>query len=351
MRRQPGIAVRHHLTIVLPVAAVALLTGADASAQGATRVSGAGASFPSPIYAKWMANYTRRDPALDLGYEAIGSERGVQRLLAGEVDFAGCDDPDIFQRLAGDRSGDYVLLPSVIGAVVPVVNVPGFTGTVAFSPESLASIYLGRITKWNDALLQRLNQGRLPNLDIVVVHRSDGSGTSAAWTRYLSKFSQEWQTRVGAGSSPGWPVGRSAEGNDGVVRLVSATAGAIGYAEFMHALQAHVSYGRIKNRSGAFVSASLESIAAAAEAAVAGDRLALSILDAPGRAAYPVASFTWLVVPARVIGSQKHAALTDFLRWMLTAGQKQAPALGFLPLPAHVVARAGEMVDRIRPEQ
>jgi phosphate transport system substrate-binding protein len=288
---------------------------ANSSAQALVHVTGAGATFPSPVYAKWIAAYAVRDPGADFSYDAVGSERGVQRLLDGQVDFAACDDPEILRRLAGARAGDYVLVPSVVGGVVPVANVPGFGGTIAFTPELLSGIYLGQITKWNDPRLQRLNRNRLPNIDIVVVHRSDGSGTSAVWTRYLANVSDEWQRRVGIAASPAWPTGRGAEGNDGVANLVTRTVGAIGYVEFMHALQAHASYGRIRNRSGAFVSASLESIAAAAQSAEPTDPLTQTIVDAPGRTAYPVASFTWLVVPSRVSDEAKYRALQAFLRW------------------------------------
>ena len=316
-------------------------------AQTAVTLKGAGATFPAPLYIKWIANYARRDPSVAIAYDAVGSEAGMRRLIAGDVDFGASEDPGILRTIAPDRAGEFVWLPSVVGAVVPIVNIPGVTATVAFTPEALAGIYLGTITKWNDPRLQQNNRARLPNLDIVVVHRAEGSGTSYTWTTYLSNVNADWRTRVGAGLSPNWPIGEAATGNAGVAALVSRTAGAIGYVEFIYAVQAHVSYGQIRNRHGEFVTASVESIAAAAESSPP-DAPGSSIVDAPGSGAYPVACLTWLAVPVRITNPAKHAALTGFLHWMLTSGQRQAAALGYVALPAPVVTHAEAAVSQIK---
>ena len=232
--------------------------------QPTTILKGAGATFPFPAYEKWFTNYRRENPALQITYEPVGSEEGVRSLLANSVDFGASDSPEVIHELAPADEGRYLFFPSVVGAVVPVVNLPGLPGDIAFTPQALAGIYLGKIKKWNDPILTRINRGlRLPDLDVTVVHRADGSGTSYAWTDYLSKTSPEWKAEVGTSLTPKWPVGREANGNDGVSKLVKEQAGSIGYVEFIYALQNHLSYGRVRNRNGEFVSASLESIAAA----------------------------------------------------------------------------------------
>jgi phosphate transport system substrate-binding protein len=233
--------------------------------------------------------------------------------------------------------------------VVPIVNLPGLTGNVAFTPEALAGIFLGKIRKWNDPLLRRANPRlNLPDLDIVVVHRSDGSGTSYAWSDYLSKTSPEWKKEVGFGLDPKWPTGRGAAGNDGVAKLVKELGGSIGYVEYIYALQNHVSYGTVRNRNREFVEASLESIAAAvSHAAENRDNLNFSIVDAPGTGSYPIASFTWIVVPAHIPGEAKRTAITAFLRWMIGPGQRQAAALGYLALPKDIAGMEADAIAAI----
>jgi phosphate transport system substrate-binding protein len=237
----------------------------------------------------------------------------------------------------------------VVGAVVPVVNLPGFPGDLAFTPEALAGIYLGKIKKWNDPILVRANRGlRPPDLDIVVVHRADGSGTSYAWTDYLSRTSPEWKAQVGTSLTPVWPVGRQANGNDGVSKLVKEQAGSIGYVEFIYALQNHLSYGRVRNRDGAFVPASLESIAAAASHSLKiSDDFKVSIVDPPGKGVYPISSFTWIVVPARIADDAKRNALAGFLQWMLSSGQRQAAALGYVALPKDVLVQEAAAIAKM----
>jgi phosphate transport system substrate-binding protein len=318
-------------------------------AQPVTTVTGAGATFPSPIYTKWFENYRRQTPGVEFKYDAVGSEAGLRRLLQKNVDFGASDNPEIFREIAPGEEGSYLFFPSVVGAVVPILNLPGFGDDIAFTPEALAGIYLGKIKKWNDPILVQANRGRrLPNLDIVVVHRTDGSGTTYSWTDFLSKTNAGWKDQIGAGLSPKWPVGRGANGNDGVAKLVKELGGSIGYVEFIYALQNHLSFGKVRNQNGEFVAASLESIGAAATNAMeAGSDFKVSIVDAPGAGSYPIASFTWLVAPARIADGAKRIAIVDFLNWMLGPGQKQAAALGYLALPTNLAGRAAAAIGGI----
>jgi phosphate ABC transporter phosphate-binding protein len=316
----------------------------------ATVLKGAGATFPEPVYEKWFKNYRLENPNLEITYESVGSEAGIRELLAGKVDFGATDSPEAIRDLAPEQQSRYLLFPSVVGAVVPIVNVPGISADIALTPEALAGIYLGKITKWNDPVLRQANRGvHLPDLDIVVVHRSDGSGTSYAWTDYLSKTSPAWKAQVGAGLSLKWPVGKGAQGNDGVAKMVKELGGSIGYVEYIYALQNHLSFSRVRNQDGEFVGASLESMAAAASDAVRmSDDFKVSLVNAPGSGAYPIASFTWLVIPAQMTNSGKQQAMQSFLQWMLGPGQLQAAALGYLALPKDVVTRELATVSRLR---
>ena len=325
------------------------VTPADPPLPGAI-LKGAGATFPYPLYQKWFTNYRRANPRLGLTYEPVGSEAGIRGLLAGDVDFAGSDSPDAIRQLAPGEESKYLFFPAAVGAVVPIVNLPGVTHAIAFTPEVLAGIYLGKIRKWNDSALQRANPHvRLPDLDIVVVHRADGSGTSYVWSDYLSKTNPEWKARVGAGLDPQWPVGKAASGNEGVAGLVKELGGSIGYVEFIYALQHHLTYGSVRNKNGEFVAASLESIGAAeGNAAGMGDDLKVSIVDAPGPGAYPISSFTWLVIPAHIADAAKFGALKGFLKWMLGPGQVQAATLGYLGLPQDVIAREEIAMGRVQ---
>jgi phosphate transport system substrate-binding protein len=274
----------------------------------------------------------------------------VRSLLSNNVDFGGSDSPEVIHELAPGDDQKYLFFPSVVGAVVPVVNLPGLTGDIAFTPEALAGIYLGKIKKWNDPILIRANHGlRLPDLDIVVVHRADGSGTSYAWTDYLSKTSSEWKAQVGTSLTPKWPVGREANGNDGISKLVKEQSGAVGYVEFIYALQNHLSYGRVRNPNGEFVAASLESIAAAvSHSTKISHDFKISIVDAPGAGAYPISSFTWIVVPAHIADDTKRNALTGFLQWMVGPAQRQAAALGYLPIPKDLAKEEAAAITKIQ---
>ncbi len=318
--------------------------------QPRATLKGAGATFPYPVYTKWFTNYRRVNPNVEITYDAVGSEAGVRSLLAGEVDFGASDNPEAIRQLAPAEEEKYLLFPSVIGAVVPIVNLPGVTDGIAFTPEILAGIYLGEIKKWNDAALHRANPRlHLPDLDIVVVHRSDGSGTSYAWTDYLSKTNSDWNAQVGTSLTPRWPVGRAATGNEGVAGLVKELGGSIGYVEFIYALEKHLSFGSVRNAHGEFVAASLESIGVAAkEAMEISDDLKVSLVNAPGAGAYPISSFTWLIVPARIPDQTKRGAITGFLKWMIGPGQRQAAALGYLALPKDLISREAAAIDSIK---
>jgi phosphate ABC transporter phosphate-binding protein len=318
-------------------------------AQPTTVLKGAGATFPLPVYEKWFTNYRRENPALQIMYEPVGSAAGIRMLLADGVDFGASDSPEVIHELAPGDEQKYLFLPSVVGAVVPVVNLPGVSADIAFTPEALAGIYLGKIKRWNDPILARANRGvRLPDLDIVVIHRADGSGTSYAWTDFLSKTVPEWKARVGTSLTPKWPVGREADGNDGVSKLVREQSGSIGYVEFIYALQNHLSYGRVQNREGEFVSASLGSIAAATSHSThIGHDFKVSIVNAPGAGAYPISSFTWIVIPAHIADDTKRKALAGFLRWMSGPAQRQAAALGYLPIPNDLAKEEAAVIAKM----
>ncbi len=323
----------------------------DPAGRAQTHVSlhGAGATFPYPVYAKWFTNYAAENPGTHIAYDAVGSEAGVRDLIAGSVEFGASDSPDAIREVAPASQDQYLFFPSVVGAVVPIVNLPGVPDSISFTPEALAGIYLGKITKWNDPILKQANRGvRLPDLDIVVVHRSDGSGTSYAWTSYLSKANPEWKATVGASLSPKWPTGRGASGNEGVADVVKEIGGSIGYVEFIYALQNHLSYGRVRNMNGEFVEASLESIGTAVNQSMdVTDDLTVSLADAPGAGSYPIATFTWLVVPAHMSDDAKRSATIAFLKWMLGPGQRQAAALGYLPLSKDVLAKEEAAISKI----
>ncbi len=317
--------------------------------QPTTVLKGAGATFPLPVYEKWFTNYRRENPALQITYEPVGSAEGIQMLLADSVDFGASDSPEVIHQLAPRDEEKYLFLPSVVGAVVPVVNLPGLSTDIAFTPEALAGIYLGKIKRWNNPILARANKNlRLPDLDIVVVHRADGSGTSYAWTDFLSKTNPEWKAQVGTSLTPKWPIGREADGNDGVSKLVREQSGSIGYVEFIYALQNHLSYGRVQNRNGEFVPASLESIAAATSHSThMGRDFKVSTVNAPGAGVYPISSFTWVVIPAHIKDDTKRKALAGFLLWMLGAAQRQAAALGYFPIPKDLAKEEAVVIARM----
>ena len=299
-------------------------------------VVGAGATFPAPLYRKWIAAFESKNPGAAITYEATGSSVGVTRFLQSQLDFAASDIlPD--QATLGNAQA----LPSVVGAVVPVYNLPGLKQDVRFSSEVLAGIFLGTISRWNDPKLKALNRGiKLPAASIKVVHRSDGSGTTFVISDFLSKTDADWKSRMGAASTLRWPVGDAANGNDGVARQVTGTVFSIGYVEFIYAVQEHLSFGSVRNSEGKFVRADIDSITAAATATPAAGRFLISFTNAPGRDAYPISSFTWLLVsPTTPPAGPKRDRLMSFLEWALTAGQRQAAALGYVPLPEDLAQR------------
>ena len=324
---------------------VMLWTGA-AGAQ--TQLNGAGATFPYPMYSKWFNEYHKKHPDIQINYQSIGSGGGIRQVLAGTVDFGATDGPMTNDQM-GQAKAKILHIPTVLGAVVPAYNVPGVKGELKFTPEALAGIFLGRITSWNDKAIADANPGvSLPSQSIIVVHRSDGSGTTYVWTDYLSKVSGEWKSRVGAKTSVAWPVGLGAKGNEGVAGMVRQMQGAIGYVELIYAEQNKISYGSVKNASGEFVKASLASTTAAAASAKMPADFRVSITNPPGKGAYPIASFTWLLVPTPAKNAQKGKILADFLNWMVTDGQQLTAQLTYAPLPKEVADKVKAAIAQLR---
>jgi phosphate transport system substrate-binding protein len=313
-------------------------------------LNGAGATFPYPIYSKWFSDYNKVHSDIQINYQSIGSGAGIRQLLSGTVDFGASDAPMNDEQL-GQAKTKILHFPTVLGAVVPTYNIPGFSQELNFTGQVLADIYLGKITKWNDAEIAKSNKGvDLPAQDIVVVHRSDGSGTSYVWTDFLSKISTEWQSKVGRNTSLNWPVGLGGKGNEGVAGLVKQTPGAFGYVELIYAVQNQIPYGRVRNATGVFVKADLASVTAAASgyAKTMPEDFRVSITNAPGKAAYPIASFTYLLIPTKIEDGNKKKVITDFLVWMLNEGQKDAEPLTYAPLPKEVVARELDQIALIQ---
>jgi phosphate transport system substrate-binding protein len=323
-----------------------LMITAAASAQ--TRLNGAGATFPYPMYSKWFAEYNKLHPDVQINYQSIGSGGGIRQVSTGTVDFGATDGPMTDQQLT-DAKTKIHHIPTVLGAVVPAYNIKGFSGELKFTGQLLANIFLGRISNWNDAAIAKENPGaNLPNLPIVVVHRSDGSGTTFVWTDYLSKISPEWQSNVGKGNSVRWPLGLGAKGNEGVAGMVKQMDGAIGYIELIYAEQNKILFGVVKNAAGEYVKASLESVTKAAATAKVPNDFRVSITNAPGKGAYPVASFTWLLIPETNADANKQRIIKDFLNWMVTDGQKMTQQLTYAPLPAEVAARVKATINQLK---
>jgi phosphate ABC transporter phosphate-binding protein len=299
--------------------------------QGQIPLAGAGSTFAAPLYQAWIQSFEARRPDVRATYEAVGSENGVKQLEDGKVDFAASDVALTDAQMAAMpiKFKQYAM---VLGGVVPAYNLAGVDRDLRFTPEILADIYLGKIKRWNDPRLRDLNRGAgLPDEPIVVLHRSDGSGTSFAWTEFLSRSSAEWKQAVGSGMRVSWPAGEGVEGNEAVAAHIAATAGAIGYVELTYAIRHELSFGLVRNEAGNFVQANLATLGAAAQAGISH----ASLLNATGKDAYPIATFTWILVPASA-DAKKAAALKDLLRWMLTDGQKECAGLGYVPLPKSV---------------
>lgn len=327
------------------IALVGLALGCFVLAQGTLSITGAGATFPYPMYSKWFDEYHKKVPNVQINYQSIGSGGGIRQVTEGTVDFGASDGPMNDQQLKAyqDKHGFGILhFPTVLGADVPTYNIPGVSAELNFTPEALAGIYLGKITKWNDPAITGPNNGvNLPGSDIIVVHRSDGSGTTYIWTDYLSKISDEWKNKVGKNTSVNWPVGLGGQGNEGVSGLVKQTPNSIGYVELIYAVQNKMPYGRVKNSSGAFIKADLASVTAAAAGAAKNmpDDFRVSITDAPGKGAYPISSFTWLLIPSKISDTSKRDAIKGFVKWMLADGQNDTEALAYARLPKEVVGK------------
>jgi phosphate transport system substrate-binding protein len=333
----------------LVVAVLAL--GTLLYAQNALLITGAGASFPNPIYSKWFDAFHAKNPNLQFNYQSVGSGAGIKQATDGTVDFGATDGPMNDEQLKAfqDKRGMSILhFPTVLGAAVPTYNVPGVSAALNFTPEALVGIYLGNITKWNDPAIASVNKGvKLPANDIVVVHRSDGSGTTYIWTDYLSKVSSEWKSK---GSSINWPVGLGGKGSEGVTGLIKQTPNSIGYVELIYAAQNNIPYGAVKNSAGSFVKADLASVSAAA-AGAAKDMPAdfrVSITNAPGPKAYPISSFTWLLIPQKFQDTAKRDAIKSFLSWMLVDGQNEVEALSYAKLPKEVVEMEKKAIGNIQ---
>lgn len=317
-------------------------------------INGTGATFPYPMYSKWFDVYHKKYPNIQINYNSLGSGAGVQQVTAGTVDFGASDGPmtDAELKAFRDKNGYGVLhFPTVMGANVPAYKLPGVTQQLNFTGEALANIFLGKITKWNDPALVQANPGvNLPNKNIVVVHRSDGSGTTFVWTDYLSKVSPEWKSKVGAAKSVNWPVGLGGKGNEGVAGQIENTPNSIGYIELTYAMQNKIQYGKVKNAAGVFLSADLAGVTAAAAGALKEmpDDFRVSITNAPGKGSYPISTFTWLLVPEKIKDPAKKKVITDFLKWMLTEGQTQTAALVYAPLPKAVVTKEIKAIAKIQ---
>ena len=314
-----------------------------------TTINGAGATFPYPIYSKWFSDYNKLHPDVEVNYQSIGSGGGIKQLTAQTVFFGASDMPMTDEQLKA-APGAILHFPTVLGAVVPAYNLPNVTH-LKFSGSLLANIFLGNVKKWNDPAIVKANPGvSLPNLDIAVVHRADGSGTNFIFCDFLSKVSPEFKQKVGASSSVSWPAGVGGKGNEGVSGLVKQTPGAIGYIELIYALQNNIPFGDVQNAAGQFVRASLDSVTAAAASAASNmpEDFRVSITNPPGKDAYPISSFTWILLNQNPTDKVRARIMVDFMKWALADGQKEAPALNYAPLPKAVVDRETQALGKIQ---
>jgi phosphate transport system substrate-binding protein len=334
--------------VIRRIALLCLTLSIPAFAQ--TTLNGAGATFPNPIYQKWFSEYHKAHSDVEFNYQSIGSGGGIRQVLAGTVDFGASDGPMSDEQLAQAKT-KILHVPTVLGAVVPAYNISGVSGEIKFTPEALAGIFLGKITNWNDKAIASANPGiSFPKDEpIVVIHRSDGSGTTFIFTDYLSKVSTEWQSQAGKGTSVKWPVGLGGKGNEGVAGMIRQMKGAIGYIELIYAVQNKITYGTVRNAGGEFVKADLNSVTAAAASVknMPAD-FRVSITNAPGKEAYPISSFTWLLIPAQSKDAAKGKIIADFLTWMVDDGQKMTADLTYAPLPESVVTKVKAEIKQVR---
>jgi phosphate transport system substrate-binding protein len=324
--------------------------GAASGSGGAQQINGAGATFPYPIYSKWFDEYHKLHPQVQINYQSIGSGGGIRQVTNQTVFFGATDGPMTDEQLQA-APGAILHFPTVLGADVPVYNLAGLSAPLKFTGSVLADIFLGKITKWNDPAIAKVNAGvSLPSTDITVVHRSDGSGTTYIFADYLSKVSAEWKDKVGVSTALNWPTGVGGKGNEGVAGLVSQTPGSIGYVELIYALQNKIAFGSMENAAGEFVVASTESVTAAAAAAAAAmpADFRVSITNANGPGAYPISSFTWLLLYEDPQDKRQAKSMVDFLKWALTDGQTFASELGYAPLPAEVVQQEMTALERVK---
>jgi phosphate transport system substrate-binding protein len=315
---------------------------------GQTTLNGAGATFPYPMYSKWFSEYNKLHRDVQINYQSIGSGGGIRQVLNGTVDFGASDGPMSDEQLKQAKT-KILHIPTVMGAVVPAYNVPGVSAEVKFTPEALAGIFLGKIQKWNDAAITSANPGvKFPDQSIIVIYRSDGSGTTYIFTDYLSKVSKDWASSVGKGTSVKWPGGIGGKGNEGVAGQVRQLAGSIGYVELIYAVENKITYGSVKNAAGNFVKASLDAVteAAASSPNIPAD-FRVSITSAPGKTAYPISSFTWLLIPEQAQDPKKGKIIADFLNWMVTEGQKMTSQLSYAPLPTAVVEKVKVAIKQV----
>lgn len=333
------------------VAGIATLAGAQGTTDGAD-LTGAGATFPAPIYQKWFAEYAAKT-GVKINYQSIGSGGGVRQISEQTVDFGASDAPMSDEEMSRAKGGAILHFPTVLGAVVLTYNVPGVTKPLRLTGDVIADIFLGQITKWNDAKLAALNPGtKLPSADILVAHRSDGSGTTYIFTDYLTSVSPAWASGPSKGKDVKWPVGLGGKGNEGVAGIVKQTPGSIGYVELAYVKQNKLPFAEVKNAAGQFVSPTIESVTAAAAGMAktlpANTDYRVSIVNAPGREAYPISSLTWLLVYANQSDATKGKKLIDFLRWAFHEGESTASTLDYSPLPSTMIAQLERRLTTIR---
>ncbi len=332
----------HRIALLLAGLALALPVMAQ------TTLNGAGATFPYPMYSKWFSEYNKLHPDVQINYQSIGSGGGIRQVLNGTVDFGASDGPMSDEQLAQAKT-KILHIPTVLGAVVPAYNVPGISGEVKFTPEALAGIFLGKIQNWNDPAITKANPGvNFPNQPIIVVYRSDGSGTTFIFTDYLSKISKDWASSVGKGTSVKWQIGMGGKGNEGVAGQIRQLQGSIGYVELIYAVENKITYGSVRNAAGNFVKATLDGVTeAAASVKTMPADFRVSITNAPGKTAYPISSFTWLLIPVQAKDPKKGKIIADFLDWMVNDGQKMTSQLSYAPLPENVVEKVKATIKQI----
>jgi len=313
-------------------------------------VNGAGATFPNPIYSKWFSDYNKLRPDVRINYQSIGSGGGIKQLTSQTVFFGATDGPMTDEQLKS-APAPILHFPTVLGGVVPAYNLPNVAAELKFPGPLLAQMYLGKIKKWNDAAIAKANPGvALPNLDVTIIHRSDGSGTSYIWCDYLSKVSPEFKQRVGVATSVSWPTGVGAKGNEGVSGMVRQIPGSIGYVELIYALQNDITFGSVENAAGEYVRASLDSVTSAAASAAANmpADFRVSITNAQGKGAYPISSFTWILLYQNPTDKVRGKIMADFMKWALSDGQKAAAPLGYAPLPKQVIDLELQALQKIQ---